>query len=185
MRLDQVSLPSQWELLLSHHSEAVDQFIEVARRCEGEVWMRPLAAGKWTPAEVTSHLSEAYQVLHTELVGGPGMRLLGSPLQRWLLRHTLFPRLCRGKPFPSGVRAPRETRPREVEQIAAVALQRLGFLASNFTQELTRGASTETIRLTHAYFGPLSPRQCLRLLIVHTRHHARQLLTLRGELAPR
>lgn len=137
--------------------------------------MRPLAAGKWSPAEVTSHVSEAYQVLRTELAGGPGMRLLGSPLQRWLLRHTMLPRLCRGKPFPPGVWAPRETRPREVKDVPAVALQGLETLARGFSQELTSRAQAGKVRLSHAYFGPLSPRQGLQLLIVHTRHHARQL----------
>jgi hypothetical protein len=103
------------------------------------------------------------------------MRLLGSPLQRWILRRTLLPRLCKGRPFPPGVRAPRETRPREIEEDSALALTRLGTLAMDFTKELTTRQAGGEVRLTHAYFGPLSARQGLQLLSGHTRHHARQL----------
>jgi hypothetical protein len=169
------SLSPDWEVLLSDHAAAVKQFREAARRWESSTWTQPLAPGKWSPAEVTSHVTEAYQTLRTELGGGAGMRLLGSPLQRWVLRRTLLPRLCRGKPFPPGVRAPRETRPREVEEDLALALSKLDTLAMAFAQELTTQAAARKVRLTHAYFGSLSARQGLRLLIVHTRHHARQL----------
>lgn len=168
-------LPSDWDSLLTDHAAAVAEYVGVAQRFSPEAWMQPLAPGKWTPAEVTSHVAEAYQVLRAELGGGPGMRLLGSPLQRWLLRQTMLPRLLAGKPFPAGVRAPKETRPRNVQPDSVNALAVLRTLAQAFTQELTTRAAAGTIRLTHAYFGPLSPRQGIRLLIVHTRHHARQL----------
>jgi hypothetical protein len=152
--------------------------MEAARRWESPTWIQPLAPGKWSPAEITSHVAEAYQVLRTELGGGAGMRLLGSPLQRWVLRHTMLPRLCQGQPFPPGVRAPKETRPREIEEDPALALTRLDTLAMAFTKELTTQAAAREVRLTHAYFGSLSPRQGLQLLIVHTRHHARQLASV-------
>ena len=170
-----MSLSSDWESLLTDHQAAVKQFIQAARPYDKPAWMRPLEPGKWTPAEVTSHVTEAYHVLRTELSGGPGMHLLGSPLQRWLLRHTMLPRLCKGKPFPPGVRAPRETRPRVIEEDSALALSRLGTLAMDFTKELTTRQAGGEVRLTHAYFGPLSARQGLQLLSGHTRHHAGQL----------
>jgi hypothetical protein len=87
----------------------------------------------------------------------------------------MLPSLCRGKPFPPGVRAPREIRPREIEEDPALALSKLDTLATVFAQELTTQAAARKVRLTHAYFGSLSPRQALQLSIVHTRHHARQL----------
>jgi hypothetical protein len=157
------------------HSAAVEEFIVAAARCPAHAWMRPIVPGKWTPAELTSHVAEAYRVLRAELAGAPGMRILGSPVQRLVLRHTMLPRLLAGRPFPSGVRAPRETRPREIVQDPSAALDMLKALAEAFTQELTSRATEGTIRLTHAYFGPLSPRQGLQLLTVHTRHHACQL----------
>jgi hypothetical protein len=160
---------------MADHAATVDQFVQVVRRLPPQTWSRPLGPGKWSPAEVTSHVIEAYQVLRSELGGAAGMRMLGSPFRRWLLRHMTMPGLLAGRPFPSGVRAPRETRPREITKNPAEALAALTSSAEAFTQELTTRAAAGPVRLTHAYFGPLSPRQGLQLLTVHTRHHARQL----------
>ena len=173
-----MGLPSEWPVLLADHSKAVEEYVTAAERLSGEAWMRPLAAGKWTPAEVTSHVTEAYRVLRSELAGTSGMRLLGSRFQRLILRYTALPGLLRGRPFPAGVRAPRETRPREVVDDRKVALSTLADLTETFIQELTNQAALKDVRLTHAYFGPLSAHQGLQLLTVHTRHHARQLSSI-------
>ena len=168
-------LPADWIPLLADHSSAVEEYMAAAGRLPAPAWMRPLALGKWTPAEVTSHVSQAYRVLRAELGGEVGMRTLGSRFQRLVLRHTILPRLLTGRPFPPGVRAPRETRPRDVVEDPDTALATLGTLAAEFTEELTARAAGGTVRLTHAYFGSLSPEQGIKLLTVHTRHHARQL----------
>jgi hypothetical protein len=170
-----MALPSAWPLLLAEHSRAVEEYVAAAQGLSVQAWMRPLATGKWTPAEVTSHVTEAYRVLRAELAGSSGMRLLGSRFQRLILRHTVLPRLLRGRPFPLGVRAPRETRPREVVHDPKVALSTLADLTETFAQELTNQAARNKVCLTHAYFGPLSAQQGLLLLTAHTRHHARQL----------
>jgi DinB family protein len=166
---------SDWSQLLGDHASAVGQFVEAARRFPAEAWTRALAPGKWSPAEITSHVAEAYEVLRGELGGGPGMRLLGSPLQRWLLRHTMLPRILRGRPFPAGARAPREIRPREIQDDPAIALAALVAGADAFARDLSARAADRRLRLSHAYFGPMSARQSLQLAAVHTRHHARQL----------
>jgi hypothetical protein len=136
---------------------------------------RPLTPGKWSPADITSHLTESYQVLHSELRGSPGMRLLGSPLQRWILRVRTMPRILSGSPFPPGVRAPKETRPRVVEADPEKALALLSSRAEMFVQELTEQRAHGRVRVSHAYFGLLSAEDGMRLVTVHTRHHARQL----------
>ena len=146
--------------------------------------MRPLAPGKWTPAEITSHVAEAYRVLLAELGGAAGMKLLGSRLQRLILRHTMLPRLIAGKPFPPGVRAPRETRPKVISEDHHQALSELGHLTGFFVAELATRAATGPVQLTHAYFGALLPGQGLQLLTAHNRHHARQLATSRQVPAP-
>jgi hypothetical protein len=170
-----MGLPSEWPLLLADHSKAVEEYVTAAEGLSVQAWRRPLAAGKWTPAEVTSHVTEAYRVLRGELAGTSGMRLLGSRFQRLILRHTVLPRVLRWRPFPPGVRAPRETRPREVVDDPKVALSTLADLTETFAEELTNQAARRKVCLTHAYFGPLSAQQGLLLLTAHTRHHARQL----------
>lgn len=170
-----MGLPSEWPLLLADHSKAVEEYVTAAERLSVQAWMRPLAPGKWTPAEVTSHVTEAYRVLRAELAGTSGMRLLGSRFQRLILRHTVLPRILRGSPFPARARAPRETRPREIVHDLNVALSTLADLTTTFTQELTNQAARQDVCLTHAYFGRLSAHQGLQLVTAHTRHHARQL----------
>lgn len=175
-------LPPGWTELLNDHARAVQEYNAAAGAVTPGAWMEPLTPGKWSPAEITAHVSEAYRVLTAELAGDAGMRLLGSRLQRLVLRHTVLPRLLAGSPFPPGVRAPRETRPREILADRGAALSALVHLAESFTRELTAQSTRRTIRLTHAYFGPMSPRQGLALLTVHTRHHARQLTAASGSL---
>jgi hypothetical protein len=175
-------LPPGWTELLNDHERAIQEYTAAAGALPPGAWMEPLAPGKWTPAEITAHVSGAYRVLNAELAGDAGMRLLGSRLQRLVLRHTVLPRLLAGRPFPPGVRAPRETHPREIVADRGVALPALVHLAENFTRGLTEQSTRRTIRLTHAYFGSMSPRQGLALLTVHTRHHARQLTAASGSL---
>jgi DinB family protein len=160
---------------MTDHASAVAEFVESALRFPGEAWIRPLAPGKWNPAEITSHVTETYTVLRSELDGGPGMRLRGSRWQRWLFRQTILPGILRGGAFPSGARAPREIRPREIQDYPAGALDALVAGADEFARELSARAADRRLRLTHAYFGPMSARQSLLLMAAHTRHHARQL----------
>jgi hypothetical protein len=170
-------LPADWTRLTAAHGEALGQFVAAARRVPAERWSAPLAPGKWSPAEVTAHLAEGYQVLNLELAGGGGMRLVGRPLQRWILRYTLLPRLLSSGRFPARARAPAETRPRQVEARPEEGILALTRAAERFIGTLAARAPVERVRLTHAYFGPLDIRQALRLCEVHTCHHARQLET--------
>jgi len=174
-----VALPADWDRLVTDHMAALDEYCVAAKSLSRETWTRPMARGKWTPAELTSHVAESYRVLRAELGGEPGMRLRGSRLRRLILRHTVLPRLLMGRPFPPGVRAPREVRPRAVIEDRETALTELASAAELFTTELTARAGPADPRLTHAYFGLLSPHHALQLLAAHTRHHSRQLAACR------
>jgi hypothetical protein len=164
-----------WATLVARHSAAMEEFLRASRRVPTDRWLQPLAAGKWSPAELTSHLRESYRVLRGELGGAPGMQLRLRPLRRWILRHTVLRRILASGHFPAGARAPRETRPRDVTSDPRAALPALSTEADAFVQELSDRARSGRVRLTHAYFGTMSARQSLVLVTVHTAHHARQL----------
>lgn len=181
---DTRGLPSEWVRLLEDHARAIEEYGTAAGALDPAVWIAPIAPGKWSPAEVTAHVAEAYRVLSTELGGANGMRLRGSRLQRLLLRYTVLPRLLAGKPFPPGVRAPREIRPTEIINDPALAVAALVQRAEQFTRDLTARATMQSVRLTHPYFGRLSPRQGLELSTVHTRHHAQQLVAINRSPLP-
>ncbi len=59
----------------------------MARAVPASQWQQPIAAGKWSPAEITAHLTEVYVVLRREMAGGAGMQMRGSAFRRWLLRR--------------------------------------------------------------------------------------------------
>jgi hypothetical protein len=171
-------LPSDWNSLIDNHRAALEQFVATARQLPPTSWTWPLGDGKWSPAEISSHLIASYRIMRSELAGGQGMALRLRPLRRWILRHTILPRILRGGAFPPGARAPRETRPSPDLAALPGALETLTREANALMEELTSRASHGRVRLTHAYFGPMSARQSLQLMAVHTRHHARQLAGL-------
>ena len=174
---------ADWQALAEDHRSALGQFLATARRIPPQSWTTPLGPGKWSPAEVTSHLAQSYRVLRAELAGGKGMALRLPYWQRWMLRRRILPGILAGKGFPANARAPKETRPRDNLTDAREALRILADEAEGFAQELTARASSERVRLTHAYFGAMSARQSLQLVTVHTRHHAHQLEGIPREIA--
>ena len=166
---------ADWATLVVRHSAAVEEFLHTAHQIGADRWTQPTAPGKWSPAEITSHLIESYQTLRSELAEGTGMGLRLGPVRRWVLRRTMLPRILATGIFPEGARAPREIRPRDVQPDPRIALDRLSTEADAMIQELSDRTRTGRVRLTHAYFGRMSARQGLTLVTVHTRHHARQL----------
>ncbi|CAN5841210.1 hypothetical protein BH23GEM9_BH23GEM9_03610 [soil metagenome] len=120
-----------------------------------------------------------YEHFGTAPADGPGMRPRVSPARALLLRWTLLPIMMRTGWFPAGVRSPKEFRPSPGEGQtvdAETLIVRLEKAAAASARAL-RAADPSIVhaRLNHAYFGPLRPIEALRLLNVHTRHHARRL----------
>jgi hypothetical protein len=167
--------PADWARLCGEHDAACRRFCDAARTVPPTRWRAPLAAGKWSPAEITAHLEEAYRVLRAELSGGPGMQVVVPPFKRWILRHTVLPRLLRSGRFATGVPAPKETRPRRSEPTPEAGAAALEAEIEGFVAELHAGLRRGSATLTHAYFGPLRPADALRLCTVHIAHHTRQV----------
>ncbi len=169
-------MPSQrrWEVALIEHRRATEDFLTGVARCPEEAWQHEPEPGSWSPAALTLHVTGAYELGCRALAGGPGMRLRVRPWRAWVLRQTLLPRLLRHKQFPK-VRAPREVQP-DLE--AAKGLTRPA-AAERLQQASTAAAAAfhaadgvrNIPRMTHAYFGPLSPLVALRFLTAHTTHH--------------
>jgi uncharacterized damage-inducible protein DinB len=166
---------ADWANLVARHSAAMEEFLRAAQEIEPVGWLQPSGPGKWSPAEITSHLYESYRTFRSELAGGPGMGLRVAPLRRWVLRRTVLPRILSTGIFPAGARAPRETRPREIQSDPRVALHALSTEADAMVQELSDRMRSGQVKLTHAYFGRMSAQQSLTFATIHTRHHARQI----------
>jgi uncharacterized damage-inducible protein DinB len=165
-----------WETAHKLHVDAAADFADAAARVPADAWLKPREEGKWSPAEIVEHISLAYEVLLREIAGGPGMAIRTKAWQRVLLKLTMVPGLLRGKPFPKGARAPRETRPTltTTDQTAAIASFR--DRARRFDAAAVEAQkSGRRVRLTHAYFGVASLRNAMILCARHIQHHRKQL----------
>jgi hypothetical protein len=164
------------EAALAEHHAAVEDYVARASRIPPEDWHRPVAAGKWSPGEITEHLRLAMEKLDLELRGESEMKAVLPPWKRLLLRRTVLPRMLRTGRFPKGVRAPREIRPLTQGPVRDEALRGLSETAARF-EASSAAAASPTRRLTHPYFGGLPLARFHRLLALHTRHHREQLPT--------
>jgi len=170
-------MPSgQWSRAVDHHASVAAAFAAAAEELEPAAWHRPRAEGKWSPAQITDHLTRPYDVLLRELGGGQGMRIRTRLGQRLVLRLTLMPRLLRGARFPKGVTAPREIRPTDTpaDQRDGIALFRQR--AAEFEAAARRAYElSPRARLTHAYFGASSVADGVLFCARHIEHHRAQL----------
>ena len=162
----------KWEEIAALHDRAAAQFASSAERVNAASWLTPRAEGKWSPAEVVEHLNRTYGVLLKELAGEGGMAIRTKWWQRILLRFTIVPKILRGDGFPTGARAPRETRPELGTTDQAALIATFNERAKRFKEETARSQSR---KLTHAYFGKASIARSVLLCARHIEHHTKQL----------
>jgi hypothetical protein len=169
------AFPPRWEAAAEEHSLALTAYLDSAGGLDDQAWQRPWAAGKWTPAQITEHVTMVYEVLQQELRGGEPMRPKLSPWRQKITRWILLPHILFHRKFPLRVPAPREIRPGEPRAGQREALRRLEVQAIAFEDELSRAFRCGSGTLTHPYFGCVDPVRGLRFVAVHLEHHRRQL----------
>lgn len=167
--------PREMEAGLSALHEAAAEFTEAVLATPEEAWCSECAPGKWSPSEITEHLSLSYETHLAELRGGPGLRIRIKGIKRLLLRLLVLPKLLRTGRFPRPVRAPGEVAPRNPDPDRASALARFQRVAAEFETELRARLASGKGGLTHPFFGKLSGEQSLRFVELHVRHHRGQL----------
>ena len=161
------------ETLLTDHVAAVREFVDRATAVSNPRWLVPRAEGKWTPAQETQHLILVYEACLRQLTEGTQMRLRGNALKRRIWRLIGLNSILWRKRIPVAARAPREVRPEDVTSGPDRLLPELRRRAGEFEVALARAWRNEPRRrMTHHMFGTLSLDQGIRLVSVHTRHHA-------------
>ena len=164
-----------FEQAVADHRAAVESVADALRRLDPADWTVPVRPGKWTPAEIAHHLALAYEPPLSELDGGAGYALRIPWWKRRLLRWKFLGGIVRRGEFPWGAPAPREIRPRPETLDQGDAVGRLREAAGLLEKRLAEARAQRRVRLKHAYFGPLTPRQTLKLLAAHAYHHEKQL----------
>ncbi len=158
---------------IDDHRAAVHEFVERASALSAEQWLTPRAEGKWTPAQEARHVILAYEGLNRDLNGGEPMRLRGSPWKRRVWRWIGMSSILWFRRIPVAVKAPRESRPDWETGSAAELLKLLRRRADEFDVTYARaGVSEPWRRVQHPMFGAVSLDHAIRLMSVHTRHHA-------------
>lgn len=168
----------EWGDVVILHNRAAADFAASARRAAAsdEVWSAPYAPGKWSPAQIVQHLALAFEAVQRELREGVPMKSRTRAWHRLVLRFTLQRTLMRGGAFPRGARSPRETRPHGDTGRAETLIARFEQLNRELLAELDDArTSRPALRLTHPYFGRLTPTDMTYVSARHIQHHEAQL----------
>lgn len=164
-----------WAAARAEHHEVVAEFLATIEHFSEERWQRTPRPNKWSAATLADHVTVTYAYGRDAAHTGVGMGLLVPRPLAWAARTFILPRMLASKRFPRGAEAPAEVRP--------VLGNATGLSQQQAREELTARAAEAleaferarrerpSLTITHAYFGPLSLLQTLRMVNAHTRHH--------------
>lgn len=150
-------------------------FVTQLEQVPARSWQESAVPGEWSAAALALHVCQSYEFGVAAATGGAGMRMRVPRVAAWFARTLLLPRMLAAERFPRGARAPAEVVPDPAEtrrltpDAAITRLRRIAGEALHALQDADR--HRPSVRITHAYFGPLRPLEALRLLSAHTRHH--------------
>jgi hypothetical protein len=164
-----------WRSLRSEHMGAVERLLRDIDALDETAWLRAPAPEKWCPGQIAEHLVLSYDALLSELGGGEGMRLRKSRWLRLWIRLRYLPMVLRQGRLPHGAPAVREVRPGPEPRERRVVVDALRERSERFERELTRAFEAGGRRLTHPFFGRLTPLQTFKLVAVHLEHHRLQI----------
>jgi hypothetical protein len=161
------------DALLRDHGGAVREFIDRANAVAEPQWLVPRGEGKWTPAQETLHLVLTYDSFLRDLRGEDTLALRGTPLRRFLWRTIGLTTVLWRKRIHVAVRAPREVRPEWIETPRVALVADFESRARDFEALFARAWREEPRRrMTHPLFGAVALDPAIRLITVHTLHHA-------------
>jgi hypothetical protein len=164
--------------LLLDHDLAVQTFVGRANAIDATRWLAPRAEGKWTPAQETQHVLLAYEAFTRQLTDDVTMRRRTNAVRTLIARMIGLTSILWFKRIPMAVKAPREVRPEWIDAPAAELVPQLRQQVERFVSAFGHSwRSNPRQRMTHYLFGRLSLDQGIRLVTVHTRHHAAFLPT--------
>ncbi len=169
------AMSEMWSGELTKHSSTAAEYAMTAAAVGEGRWLKPLADGKWSPAEITEHLRLVYEGALRELNRGSGMRPRTNWLMQRFLRFAFLRKILRTGQFPKGAKAPSEVKPTVTNTDQTAAIAQFSTLADEFEALLQKRKGDADCSLSHHLFGKLSPLEGLQLVTTHLAHHHRQL----------
>lgn len=170
-----MSAESRWQAALAEHRAAIAGYADAVRALDAGAWMRPRAAEKWSPAQITEHLTLSYRAFLKEARGEGGMKMKVFGLRLRLLRWFLLPHILFHRTFPAKAVSPRELRPLEGSPDREGAVAELVATAAEAEREIEAARRRPGAVLTHPYFGGIELARGLKFAAVHVEHHTRQV----------
>ena len=164
-----------FQAALALHRSSIETFLAAAEAVPEARWMLPVAEGKWSPGQIAEHLSLSLEAVAREVRGESSMRYRLSWWKRLWARHRYLPGILKKKRFPSGARAPRETRPAEETAPRGEALARLRAANAGIERVYAETPRAARRRLRHPYFGALTAPDFFGVIALHALHHRSQL----------
>lgn len=161
----------------AEHRASIERFVETANALPNDLWERPLAPGKWSPAQIAEHLRMTYEAVLRERVGGVGLRQRTPWWMLPILRLRFLPMILRDGVLPRGARAPREIRPGEGPFDRASVLAAFRELGTRAEESFAQARPNDR-GFTHHVFGALPAAKAIRFATVHNEHHTRQIATV-------
>jgi hypothetical protein len=176
---------------MHHYLESALQLMKIATSgfLESDLTRRP-AEGKWSPAEHVEHLSRIFSGtarLFRKLVAAEAVSMQGqpSPIQRPLRNATAQEwfgvlMVVELGHMPGGRKSPDFAVPKGLFGAAALAAFREHIYSMDealYDAERMFGTSSPVAE--HLILGPLTINQWRRFHFVHTRHHMRQIETMK------
>jgi hypothetical protein len=163
------------QAVISADRQAVDDFTAAARSVPPARWAVPRAPGKWSPGQVTEHVTLTYEQSRRMLIGsftGRALPRLKQLLARWIFLPLLFKRGDFGK---GGARGPAFIEPSESPASSEALLARLQAAVGDLETDLLAASAARRTRVDHPIFGRMPLADLLRFLMIHTQHHQPQL----------
>jgi len=162
------------ETAIADNRAAVEEFVAAARALDAARWGRPLAEGKWSPAQIAEHLAVVYEY-NRKVVTGTAARVAPrflQPLAKWFI----VTRTLKAGAFTRKGRAPGIFQPSAAPPAATAVLTRLTNAVAGFENDIRSGHPEARHNVAHPFFGTLPTVDYLRLQAIHARHHRSQLM---------
>jgi DinB family protein len=163
--------------VIASNSRAVKEFVDAARAVSPARWTTPRAPGKWSPGQVTEHVTLAYEqsqrMLHGTFTGA------AKPwFQQLLARRLGLPSLLKRGDFGKGpFQAPDFIQPGASPASFEALMARLGAATHDLEENLATASDSRRLTVDHPIFGRVPLADLLHFLSIHTDHHRPQLST--------
>jgi hypothetical protein len=161
-------------IALASNLAAARDFLDATDRL-GQVWTKPRAPGKWSPAQLLEHLVQTH-IESGKIIKGMPVAIPNLPwFLRPLLRRFWLRRVLESGDFGRPMKTFSPFEPRTPPADPAQGRERLLAAVRTFEADARAATPIGDYTFTHPSFGTLAVSDYVRFQEIHTRHHLKQL----------